>query len=359
MRAAAEFSLDHEGDRVRSTVAARLSTGTALDREGLEWDLRLRPTQRDRIDVDVDLQARQFREDADFSLDSDNQEGRLRVQWRREGERWRYGLKLRSSLLRFDTRSIYELDADRLDLSTMLGWRDGWKHWADLEFGVGAKDVRDSTAISYQHLFASADVGLALGERWRWQLRPTLERRVYEEAQVRQPFFDLSLDSQLEWKSSDDWRLRLKTPLEWLKPDENTTVYFDLFSGRVGLDLARSKGAFEIGVEPRWSWLQSSLAVEDAYSQPSVLVHLDYFASERWWVSVSEEIGDRRYAQDTADGLDLYSDYTFLRTSLLGGLRLTEHVAFEFFLSDEPESHRRDSDDSRLTPVSASIRASI
>lgn len=359
LRAAAEFSLTHEGPRLRSTVASRLSTGTELDREGIEWRADWRPNQRDRLGVDFDLQARQFREDVDFSLDSDNQDGRLRMQWQRRAGDWSGGLKARAQMLRFDTRSIYELDADRLDLSATLGWRDGWRHWIDLDAGVGTKDVRDSTAISYDHLFAHGDVGISLSSRWQLQLRPSVERRVYADRTVRRPFWDLNLDSQLEFAASEAWKLRLQTPLEYLCPDQNTSVYFDLFSGRVGLDFAHTRGAFEVGLQPRWSWLSSSLEVEDVYTQPSLVVHLDYFGSERWWLSLSEEWGDRRYAYDSADGLDLYSDYQFFRTSLLGGLRFTEHLSFEFFLSDEPESHRRDSDDSRLTLISASLRASL
>ena len=40
-------------------------------------------------------------------------------------------------------------------------------------------------------------------------------------------------------------------------------------------------------------------------------------------------------------------------------LRLSEQLAFDFFLSDEPERHGREADDSRLTLVSASLRLSF
>jgi hypothetical protein len=359
LRAAAAFSMRRESPTLRTTIESRLSTGTELDREAVQWDLRWHPAPRDRIDLSLQVQARQFRENADFSLDSDNQEGLLRLQWQREAGSWHWGLKARSRALRFDTRSIYELDSDRLDLSAQVGWRQGWRHWVDVDAGIGRKDVRDSTAISYDHLFARADAGWSLSERWQWQLRPSVERRFYDDAGVRHPFWDLDLDSQLEWRLGERWRLRWRTPLEYLRPDENTDVYFDIFSGRIGSDLVWTRGLMEIGVEPRWSWLRSSLKVEDSYSQPSVVLHFDHFGSERWWLSLSEELGRRSYVYDTAGGLDLYSDYFFVRTSLLGGLRLNEHLSFELFLSDEPESHRRGSDDSRLTLVSAALRAGI
>lgn len=358
VRGLAEFALEREGERLRSVVTARLSTGTELDREGLELELDWTPDEENRVDAEVEIEARQFRDDGDFSLDSDAQEGRLRARWRRRlGGGWESGLHLRAEAERFDTRSLYELDSDRADLSALLSWHEGWSSWVDLDAGVGRRAVRDSTEISYSRAFLFAQAGTSLGSRWQLDLRHVLERRVYDEESARRPFWDVVVEPSVRLRVADDWRLGLQAPLEWLLPDENTPVYFDLFTGRGALDLTWIHDTLELGGQLRWSWLSSSEDVEDRYEQPSVELHLDWLGGERFWLSLSEEFGERRYRDDPASQLDLYSDYLFFRTTLLGGLRLNDALSFELFFSDEPESHRRESDDSRLTLVSASLRA--
>jgi hypothetical protein len=356
-RGAVELGLRHDSEAWRVDARARASAGTDLVREDLGLDLRWRPDTAHTLDLDLDLQGRQFRDDSDFSLNSDTFEGRARAHWRRRlGETWRVGVRTRQELLRYEERSIYELDSQRSELSLTADLRSGWSDWLALELGAGRRGVRDSSAIAYDRVFGRLDGSLELDDRVQVSLHHSFERRVYDDEQVRSPFWDLVVEPELRLRLGDAIELRWHSPLEWLQYDTGTTVYFDSFLGRSGLMLAGQRGGFEWGFEPRWSWLQSPSEVEDEYVQPSFLVRVDWFGSERWWFSLSEEVGHRDYRDPPEDGLNLYSDYTFLRTTFLGSFRLTENLSLEGFLSDEPESHRSDADDARLTLVTASIR---
>jgi hypothetical protein len=173
---------------------------------------------------------------------------------------------------------------------------------------------------------------------------------------VRSPYWDFVVEPGLSWQVSPQWKLEARSAMEWLQYDESTEIYFDLWVGRVGLLMGRRFGSLEVGVEPRWSWLVSTEPVEDQYEQPSVLFRFDWFRQGRFWISLTEEIGRRDYVKPLPDGLQLYSDYTFFRTSVLGSVTIDEHLSLDVFVSDEPESHHRSEDDGRLTLLTLSLR---
>ena len=355
-RVAAEFGVVGEGERWQGDLRGRLGQGTESRRGELRLDLGYRGTGH-RLDLDLELEGRQFAEDTGFSLSSDVAEARLRAHFQRNvREGWALGLRSRVEAVRYERTSPFELDTQRFDLAVTSEIRQGLGQWFDLELGGGHRAVPDSGAIAYDRAFASAEYVRELGPQWRLSLLHYLERRVYADARERSAFTDATLEPELQLRLDDGWELRWTSSLEWVDFDEANEVYFDMFLGRTGLALVHRRGWWEFAAEPRFSWLRSPAPVEDEFGQSSVVVRVDWFGTGRLWFSLSEEIGHRDYRAEAPGELDLYSDYWFLRTTLLASYRVSRWASLDVFLSDEPESHRRDADDARLTLFNANLR---
>lgn len=356
MRVAAEYGVRTVGTRWTSDVRARLSTGTESrsGRAGLDLGFR---GAASRFDLDFELEGRQFTDETEFTLSSDVGEGRLRLNWQqvlREG--WSLGARARAEGTRYQRRSVYELDSQRLDLALTSEVRRDLDEWFDLEVGAGRRSIPDSTAIAYDRLFASAHYSRELPAGWRFAVAHFLEHRAYDDPGVRSPFTNATLEPELRLRLHDAWELRWNSLLEWIDYETGNEAYFDMFLGQTGLAVVHRRGWLELGLEPRLNWLRTPAPVEDEYGQRSVVARVDWFGIGRWWFSVSGEVGHRDYRTQEVGELDLYSDYWFLRSTVLASLRITPSLSLDGFLSDEPESHRRSADDARLTLVNLNLR---
>ena len=356
MRIAAEYGVRTTGARWTHDLRARLSSGTESRRGRVNLDLGYRGA-KDRLDLDFELEGRQFTDDTDFTLSSDVGEGRLRLSWLRElRDGWGLGLRTRAEAVRYEQRSTYELDSQRVDVALASEARRDLDEWFDLEFGLGRRSIPDSTAIAYDRLFASAHYSREINAHWRFSVAHFLEHRAYDDPTQRSPFTNATLEPELRLRLDDRWELRWSSQLEWLDYELGNDVYFDMFLGQSGLALVHRRGWLEFAVEPRLNWLRTPAPVEDEYGQQSVLLRIDWFGTGRWWFSVSGEVGHRDYRAQADGDLNLYSDYWFLRSTVLASLRLTPSLSLDGFLSDEPESHRRSADDARLTLVNLNLR---
>jgi hypothetical protein len=356
-----EFGLQGRGESQRWQAKARASYGSELVRQAFDFDWRMRDPAHDQwLDLFLNVDAKQFRSDSDFVLSSDSVQSVGRAHWRQQlTENFAFALKGRLGIERFELRSAYEDDSNRLDGSAHWIFEHGWDLLAELSAGLGHKDVPDSAAISYDRRVLAADLSWRLAEDWRWRSHASFERRLYADEAVRSPFSNFLIEEELDFEIDDALTTRLIASVEWLDYDEDSSVYFDATLGRVGWSLERQFSNWVIGIEPRWSWLAAPSGVEDRYTQPSAIIKVDNFGGGRFWLSLSEELGRRNYDESATDELNFYSDYLFARTTVLASVKASQRFSVELFLSDEPESHRNDADDGRLSLFSCSLRAKI
>lgn len=356
MRLAAEYGVRTTSPRWSTDLRARLSTGTESRRGRASFDVGYRDGH-DRLDLDLELEGRQFTDDTQFSLSSDVGEGRLRMRWLREvREGWSLGVRTRAEAVRYEQRSSYELDSQRIDLALTSEARRDLDEWFDVELGAGRRSIPDSTAIAYDRIFAHAQYSREIDAYWRLSVAHFFEHREYDDPTERSPFTNATLEPELRLRLDDTWELRWSSLLEWIDYELGNDVYFDMFLGQTGLALVHRHGWLELGLEPRLNWLRTPAPVEDEYGQQSVLARVDWFGTGRWWFSASAEVGHRDYQPAVEGELDLYSDYWFLRSTVLASVRLTNSLSLDGFVSDEPESHRRSADDARLTLINLNLR---
>jgi hypothetical protein len=347
-----------EGGR-RAEVRLLGSTGTDLDRAFLDARYRARPVSgRMGLDADLEVEGRRFRDDASFSLSQDQVRG-----WARLHPRWRVapaldlGIEARGEALRYEGFTPYEYDQDRWWIGASAQLHGDLQRSLDLRAGVMGRSVADSSEISYRGSWLRSDLFASFGLRSALSAFAFVERRAFADPAVRSSYWDLVFEPDLVLGLGKVWSLRLHAPQEYLLYDEDGPIYQDAWLGRVGVELARRWGALEVGVEPRWSWQVSPWDTEDEYRQPSAVLRVDLMGTGRVWFTFTEEIGRRLYEDPPSPDPALFSDYTFLRTTLLGSVRLGGPWAVDVFLSDEPRNARRAEDDSRLTLYTLALRA--
>lgn len=369
LRAAAELGLRLGDTRETADLRTRLSYGTDTLRGigAARFDLR---GAGQRLDGQVEVEGRRFRDDTDFTLSSDFGEFRTRAHWQRTvTDRWDLGLRVRGRATRYERPSAFELDHERLDLSITSETRGGLGRWFDVELGMGRQwadafedpdpapgDPTVVSILTYDRLFGSVEWIHDDGDRWRVSLAHFVERRDYEDQEQRSSLWDVVIEPEVRLRLDPDWELRWRSGIEWLDYDTSSETYYDLALGRTGIGLARRWRTFEWSVEPRLTWLSTPRANEDEYVQPSLALTFDGFGGERFFVSITEEVGHRDYREPTTGALDLYSDYWFLRSTILASVKLVRGTSLDVFVSDEPESHRDEEDDTRLTLVTATLR---
>jgi hypothetical protein len=337
------------------------SLGTALNRATLDAVYHYRPQEGPtRWDLEAKVEGRQFVTGSSYSLSHDNLRSTTSARWRRKvSNTAEIGLKLKDEDLRYDGRSEFEYDQNRWTGSGLLSLDRGLGFTLDLEAGGGVRTVPDSTQISYRRAFLNADMLWLFGAGHSLSCFSTLERRAFHDPATRSSYWDLVLQPQLRILLSPLWRLSFDLSQELLFYDTEGQVYQDTWIGAVGLGLTRRLGELELGVQPRWSWDSSPLFADDEYHQPSVVVKADLYGTGKLWFTLSEEIGRRLYKDPPAGSIQLYTDYTFFRTTLMATLSVTEKLSLSAFVSDQPDNHVREEDDSRLTLYSLSLRASF
>jgi len=369
LRGAGQLGLAIGDSRNGGDLRARLSYGTDTIRANALARMHVRDS-RQRFDAEVEIDGRRFRDDSDLTLSSDFGEVRTRAHWRRTvNESWELGLRAQGEMTRYEQQSLFEIDNERVDVSVTSELRSDLDHWLDLEAGIGRRWAVDYTdpenpeavasILAYDRFTGLAQWVFDGGGRWRTSLSHWIERRDYEDEAQRSSLWNLVVEPEVRLRLDEDWDLRWRTAIEWLDYDTSSSTYYDIALGRTGMALTRRWRNYEWGVEPRVGWLGTPVPNEDEYLQPSVVFSFDGFG-ERFFISIQEEIGHRDYRTlATADALGLYSDYWFLRSTILASVTVYRDTSLEFFLSDEPESHRSEEDDSRLTLVSATLRVSF
>ncbi len=358
MRGQAELRLVRSRGTHRYELLALGSMGTELNRGYFQGIYRYRPVEaRTRLDVEVQVEGRAFQRDSSFQLNHDNIRAMGRLQGRRRlSENLEMGAKLRLESYDYDGRSLFEYDKSRWTLSGTAEIRQGLGFYLDLEAGGGSRSVPDSTEIAYDRGFVQADLFWPIGPV-TFSLFSAGERRVFADSATRSPYWDLLAEPELRIQLSPQWRLKVRSPQEFLLYDIDSQVYQDTWLGQVGAQLSRRFGSLEVGLEPRWTWNISPYDTDDEFRQPSVVVSADLYGTGSLWFSFSEEIAWRNYEEPPPQSVVVYTDYRFFRTTLMASYTFMERMSLQAFVSDEPDMHDREEDDNRLTLFSLTLRA--
>jgi hypothetical protein len=338
------------------------AAGTELFRERFETYYAWRPVDRiARIRVAGELLGRQYGGTTDYSLNSDNWEGRTELRVAPLANRsWMIDLRAEGAFQDYRTPSTLEQDRRDLRFSAFVSappsaetlWRLGLRRLS--------RSYPDTAEIDCEIVAAELELTTVAAPGEGLHLYHRSDRRRVNDDTVRPSAWSHWGDLTLSVPAGPG-ELIVSGEDEIWKYDYETPAYFDSWRlrGEIGYrigDLLTS--AWQIGVTGER--LDAGSRAE-TYDQVGVKLELEsYGADVNGGVSV--EFGRRDYAVagsassalTTANSLqpDLYeftyTDFDYWAIWVLGSWRLSASLALEVMANYQPESHTEKSDDAAL-----------
>ena len=348
----------------RWSLRAESSIGTQLFRERLEAGYRWVDVRRKtRLRLDGSLWGRQYRRETEYSLSSDNLEGRLGLRaYPLIGSAYKVEVRTWRTFQKYDTPSTLEVDHRELGFGTFVRSQGLGRHLWHLGSRWTARSHPDSMQIDrvttgleggYEYL-TFGDASLRLYHR--------SDRRQVEDGTVRP-------SAWIHWSDLDasvpagPGRVFCDLQSEVWQYDEEMSAYFD--SRRV-----RGFGGFGWGevLATRWRLGVAAERLEagdwpETYSQfglRAAVEAFDHVVSGSLTVEFGQRLYDLSDTETVTDAAALlptdseddfvysYSDFTYWEVWLMGAWRISDHFSLDLLANYQPESHTEAIDDSAL-----------
>lgn len=335
---------------------AGLSGGSELYRETLDTGFRLRSVERrDLLRAELLVLARQFRDDSEYSLSSDNVEGRLLVAtspWANDTA----GLELRARgrFMEYADPSTLEVDyRDGVAGAYLRSASGSFRSW-NVGALYAARDYPDSGEINREGFIVEGDYDHGALEGEFRAFHRTERRNIQDETARPSAWFHWTdVSSAIPVEKAE---VILRASSEVWDYDEPVGAWYDswLVGGQAG-------GRWGDPLKVRYELLLAAeyLAAGDqpeGYGQAGIRFGAESLVG-RFSGSASLELGQRWYRDtpDTGDELVLdYSDYGYLALWVMANWRINDHFSTDLALNFEPESHTEQDDD--ITLGFASLR---
>jgi hypothetical protein len=277
-----------------------------------------------------------------------------RISYRpRLGDQLRLRLGERFFAIDFEDESRYEYDYFQNELLAAVELERGPGRVLDLDYGYARRTVPDSSAIDYGEQRLRASFRATDGLWGRFELMGEAARRHYRVEEVRPGSTVIRAEGALVFAAGERFEVRLGDGLESTTYDAPSNVYFDLIENRAGLGVFFLPGpAIEVGGEPRYTRFRADEGGED-FDELSLVLALRIFRGRQGWFDLAIEPGHRDYLAGGPESI--YSDYDFVRGTLLGSLALGDRTSLDTYLSYEPERHEEPGDDAAITLISADL----
>jgi len=343
----------------RWSLRGEVAAGTELIRELLDASYRWRPAGRDRLRADLSWYGRQYRQDSDYDLSSDNQEGLAEVRaypWRHGG----LGLDLRGGLrwLDYATPSTLEQDHRELRGAVFLASRGSLERSWRAGLRAASRSYPDSSAIDRDAVALEASwerSRLEGGDIWLFHRS---ERRAVADPDTRPSAWSHWSEARLAVPAGRGAVVTNLVSEVW-RYDRQDGAYFDSWR----LD---SEAGYRWGDLLQVQW-QGLLTVEhlaagdspETYTQVGLRGSLESYAGPFSGV-VALELGHRWYRNPADPDLDLLdldlasdqllasSDFDYVEVWIMASWTLSAHLAIDVTASYHPERHTEQDDDVAL-----------
>ncbi len=294
-----------------------------------------------------------FWEGSDYEFGNDFTQGNASLKiTRKVGGHSRLSIRSRFELMDYDQRTDFDYDYRYYDGG--LEWDTGVDFEKTLRLGIlaGARDVPDSTSLSYDRFLAELDARFSPIPLLSLQLTAAADRKGYRETE-RSPFWSVLSYFEMSRGGMNGMIFSLRGESEILLYDRPDNIYFDNHFLRAGL-----RGRFPLRhmwtayVEPRYATMLCRSFPEERYREISCVIGAEILQINGLWLNLSYEPGWRDY---TLDENSLYSDFQLHRLSAMGSIPLPVESALNLLVTHEPERHSRREDDFSVTLVSIDI----
>jgi hypothetical protein len=338
------------GSKNRWFLRAGLSGGTELFRQSLDTGFRLRGDDRHEwLRGDLLVLARQFREDSEYSLSSDNVEGRSILAtspWANDD----VGLELRARGRFVDYANPSTLEVSYRDGAAGAYLRSPYGSFRRWNVGglLTARDYTDSNEINREGFIVEGDYDHGALEGEFRAFHRTERRNIADETARPSAWFHWTEATSAI--PADAAEVVLRASSEVWDYDQAVGAWYD--SWLIGGEAGGRWG------DPFTARYEALLALEfldagdepETYNQAGIRLGIESLAG-RFSGSASVEVGHRWYKDTLDSGDDLvldYSDYAYFALWIMANWRINDHFSADLSLNYEPENHTEQDDNVTL-----------
>jgi hypothetical protein len=321
--------------------------------EHLDVEGSIVPVGSTAIDLRSALNWKHFREGSDYEFGNDYTQGNALLRIRTNaGRHSRLSLKSRFEIVDYREKTDFDYDYRYFDGGAEWETGEGMDGMLHLGILAGKREVPDTTALSYDRLFAEIETRFSPAAAVSFQLLSAADRKEYRLA-TRSSYWNVTTQVELSRGSAGSAVFSLRGESEILHFDRSDATYFDTHFLRAGF-----RARFPVWeqsamyVEPRYAILMCGSFPEERYREVSFVLAAEVMRSNGFWLSLSYEPGFRGYELDENE---LYSDFYLNRLSAVGSLPLPVGTTLNVLVTHEPERHSRREDDFSMTLVSIDI----
>ncbi len=345
----------------RWRLRVEASAGSELYRQLLEGQYKYLDDKRiTRLRVDGQFYGRQYRQTTEYSLSSNNIEGRLDLRaypW--AGEKSMMEWRAWKSVLDYKTPSTLEVDTEELGTGLFLRSRGLTNNLWSVGYRFSGRTYPDTTVIDRKVHRVEGDLDYHDDEGQGIRLFHKSGRRLIRDETVRPSAWAHYTDCNSLVTAGGGF-VYLDVQSEVWQYDEETTTYFDSWrlQGVLGYRWGESLGpTWRLGLTSEWLDAGDS---PEKYTQFGMRAGVESFGSEISG-SLQLEYGRRIYSQGdvaldsidsqdllSTDLLSLYSDFNYWEIWLMANWSINRHFSLDLMANYEPENHTENADDSSI-----------
>jgi hypothetical protein len=327
--------------------------GTQTIDEHIDGELSLLPIPSTRIDVRSFFHYKRFQESSDYTFGNDYLQLNTLLKVRRKLND-ASKLTLRSRFEGIDYERQNDFDYDYYYYDAGLEFEAGSLLRRLIRVGgfAGHREAPDTTAMNYERAAGEMELQFLVGEGGLLHIYSMGDRRDYR-GTARSSYWLVLSQAEFVTTSLSGRSLSVKFESEFTIYDDPTPIFFDnhFIRGGVGAKIPL-KERLSITTEPRIATMFCREYAEERYREYTLLLGVELFGSNDFWLIAGYEPGYRDYISDTND---LYSDFYLNRLSLMGSIPLRMGFYINIFAMHDPERHMRREDDFSVTLFSLDL----
>lgn len=339
--------------KTKAGVSNVFRFGSQTVDESLDAEATLARAKSTLVDLRGGFHWKHYQEGSDYAFGNDYLQANSLFKIRqRIGEYSRVTLRSRFETVDYEKKTDFDYDYRYLDGGVEIEAGPDFGTMALLGLTLGSREVRDTTALSYDRVLVELEARIGPAGGTSLRVSSVGDRKGYRE-KVRSSLWAVfsSLDASCGTPGGTVYSARVESELAIF--DRPDTTYFDTQFLRGGVRMRRPvSDGYAVSVEPRVAKMFCPGFVEERYWEYSCVIEADIMHNDRLWLSLSYEPGYRNY---TLAENELYSDFYLNRITAMGSLSLPSTMAFNLFLTHEPERHSRRTDDFSVTLLSVDL----
>jgi len=333
--------------RVSGGLRNFFRVGTQTIDEHIDGELSLLPLPSTRIDFRSFFHYKHFQESSDYTFGNDYIQSNTLLKIRRklgEGSK----LTLRSRFEGVDYERQNEFDYNYYYYDGGLEFETGSLLRRMIRVGgfVGHRAAPDTTEMNYERTAGEIEAQFMLGDNGLFHIYSMCDHRDYR-GTVRSSYWLVLSQAELMITSLSGRSLSVKFESEYTAYDDPTLIFFDnhFIRGGTGVKIPLRE-RLSITAEPRIARMFCRDFAEERYLEYTVILGIELFGRNDFWLIASYEPGYRDYISETND---IYSDFYLNRLSLMGSIPLRMGFYVNIFAIHDPEHHMRREDDFSVT----------